>query len=68
MQETATSKAMKLRSLKDTLRSCTSSLQAHVSKAKLLTEPPLGMGVKPASDLRSAALIEAAPVPARSDV
>jgi hypothetical protein len=45
-KEDATSRAVKLRSLKDTLRSCTSVLQKKVSQHKLLDVRPKPLGKK----------------------
>ncbi|CAM0874295.1 unnamed protein product [Alopecurus aequalis] len=66
--ETMTAWAVKAKTLKDTLRSCTVVFQTHVNKNKLLSLPRATMGMKLASALRAAAALDPVlPVSAASD-
>jgi hypothetical protein len=51
-----TKKAVNFRALKDALKGCSSKLQAHVSKSKVLQKLASPMGAKSVSALRAAAL------------
>jgi hypothetical protein len=61
-----TTKAVKLRELKDDLKGCSSHLQAHVGKNKLLTKLA-PMGKKTVAALRAAAFGSSTPVPVPAD-
>jgi hypothetical protein len=54
--------------LKDALKGCTATLQSHVNKEKILDAIKKPLGMKPASQLGSAALGAAAMVDFGADV
>ena len=60
-------KAIKLRALKDALSGCSPRLKSKVLKDTILDTVIAPMGMKPVSDLRSAACILEAPVQAHED-
>nr|XP_051210742.1 uncharacterized protein LOC127327991 [Lolium perenne] len=65
---TILTRACKLRALKDALKGCTATLQSHVNKEKILDAVKKPLGMKPASQLGSAAFGAAAMVNFGADV
>jgi hypothetical protein len=61
-------KATKRRELRDTLKGCSTVLQAHVAWCKILRALKKPLGAKEVDDLGAAALGAAATVPARAHV
>lgn len=63
-----TSRAVKLRALKDTLVSCSKTFRSVVSKHKVLAGSKASLDTNAMTALRKAAVIPTSPVPSRADV